>query len=113
MMKRSRSRNLALCWVMVLGTACSASVSVGGSDEVSQADIEKQVAVQLATQQNQPEPKITCPGPLKAELGATLDCTLLAQGETAVYPVHVVVTATDDGAGELEFTAKVGEEPIA
>lgn len=67
--------------------ACKASVSIGGgTPQVSKSDVEAQVATQLAASVNQPKPTITCPGPLPARVGASLDCDLVAQGATVKYP---------------------------
>jgi hypothetical protein len=65
-----------------LMTACSGTVTVGGNPEVSQSDVESQVATQLAAETSQPLPKITCPSGLQAKVGASIDCTLTAQGAT-------------------------------
>jgi hypothetical protein len=96
---------------LVMLSACKASVSIGaGSPEVSQSDVEAQVATQLAANVNQPKPTITCPGPLPAKVGASIDCDLVAQGDTVKYPVHVVVDSVTNGTAH--FTAQVGQAPI-
>jgi hypothetical protein len=110
-----KQRNVPLARLIVacLGTAallagCKASVSVG-KPEVAQADVETQVAAQLAAKVNQPTPKVTCPSGLEAKVGASIDCELVAQGDTASYPVHVVVDSVKDG--KAHFTAEVGTAP--
>ncbi|HVB93090.1 MAG TPA: DUF4333 domain-containing protein [Acidimicrobiales bacterium] len=92
-------------------TACSASVTIGGTPEVSQSDLESEVATQLAAQNNQPLPKVTCPGGLQGKVGASIDCTLIAQGSTTKLPVHVTVTSIDNGTAH--FNAHVGQAPGA
>ena len=87
-------------------SACSAHVSIG-KNEVSQSDLESQVASQLATETSQPTPKISCPGGLEAKVGAAIDCTLTAQGSTTTLPVHVTVTSVDNGTAH--FSAQVGQ----
>ena len=89
-----------------LFSACSASVSVG-SPEVSQSTVQSQVARQLATETQQPTPTVSCPGGLKASVGATVDCTLTPKGETTTFPVHVTVTSVKDGTAH--FDAQVGQ----
>lgn len=82
-----------------------------GEKEVSEAEIEEQVATQLAAQvTTQPKPDIDCPGPLKAEVGATLDCVLSVQGEPDRYPVKVEVKSVEDD--KATFDIEVGNEPI-
>ena len=106
-MKSSPARRaIATLLLAVVAASC-------GGNEVAKADIETRIGAQLASQLNQPVPDITCPGPLKAEVGATLDCTLKAQGDETLLPVHVVVTSTDDDTKELQFTAEVGDEPVS
>ncbi|HWD53057.1 MAG TPA: DUF4333 domain-containing protein [Acidimicrobiales bacterium] len=94
-----------------LMTACSGTVTIGGNPEVSQSDVESQVATQLAAETSQPVPKIACPSGLPAKVGASIDCTLTAQGSTAQLPVHVSVTSVKNGTAK--FDAQVGQVPGA
>lgn len=91
----------------ILITACSGTVTIGGPPEVSQSTVESQVASQLAAETSQPVPKVTCPGGLQAKVGASIDCTLVAQGSTTQYPVHVTVTSISNGTAH--FDAQVGQ----
>jgi hypothetical protein len=95
--------------VALLG-GCKASISVG-KNEVKKSDVEAQVAAELAAKVKQPTPKVTCPGGLRAKVGASIDCQLVAQGDTASYPVHVVVDTVTNG--KVHFTATVGDQPSA
>lgn len=88
--------------------ACKVSVHVG-KNEVSKSDVETQVAKELAAKVNQPEPKVTCPRGLPAKVGASIDCDLVAQGDTDVYAVHVVVDTVKDG--KVHFNATVADAP--
>jgi Domain of unknown function (DUF4333) len=87
-------------------SACSASVSVG-TPEVPQSTVQSQVARQLAAETHQPDPTVSCPGGLKASVGATLDCTLTPKGETTQFPVRVTVTSVKNGTAH--FDAQVGQ----
>lgn len=80
-----------------------------GTKEVSKSEVETEVAKELAAKVNQPVPKVTCPGGLKAKVGASVDCDLVAQGETDVYPVHVVVDTVK--GGKVHFNATVANQP--
>ena len=109
--RRARGRALLVGGLGIAGLlvgGCKGSVSVGGS-QVSQKDVETQVAAQLAASVNQPTPNIDCPGGLDAKVGASIDCELTAQGDTTKYPVHVVVDSVDNGTAH--FTAEVGKSP--
>jgi len=88
-------------------TACSGSVTISASPEVSQSDVQSQVATQLAAETSQPVPKITCPSGLPAKVGASIDCTLTPQGSTTTLPVHVTVTSVKNGTAQ--FSAQVGQ----
>ena len=92
----------------MLLTGCHVSVHVGKS-EVSKSDVEAEVAKELAAKVNQPVPKVTCPSGLPAKVGASIDCDLVAQGDTAVYAVHVVVDTVK--SGKVHFNATVADEP--
>lgn len=102
------TRGLAL-----IATGCAgALVLVGcGAKVVSESTVEANVAKQLAAQVNQPTPKIDCPGDLDAKVGASYQCKLTAQGDTAVYPVTVKVTSLKDGTAR--FSAEVGTAPLS
>lgn len=101
---------LAAGLVLALTAGCKGSVSIGGPGSVPKSDVESQVATQLAAQVHQPKPKVTCPGSLPAKVGSTLNCTLVAQGSTNVYPVSVVVTSVNKG--HVNFTATVAPTPV-
>lgn len=94
--------------VLVLLTGCGVSVHVG-KNEVSKSDVESEVAKELAAKVKQPVPKVTCPGALRAKVGASLDCDLVAQGSTDVYAVHVVVDTVKNG--KVHFNAQVADQP--
>jgi hypothetical protein len=110
-----RSLTVSLGRLVVAGlavtafTACSGSVSVGGANAVAKDKVEAQTAEQLAAKLNQPKPTITCPDDLKAEVGATLDCTLVAQGDTTKLPVHLEVDSVKDG--DVHWQISVGNAP--
>jgi hypothetical protein len=110
----SRSRHAL---VLAVGTACAAvlwgcsgSVSIGGSGTISKDDVQTQTATELAQQLNQPTPTVTCPGPLTAKVGATLDCTLVAQGATTTYGVHLMVDSVNGSTAH--WSAQVSSAPI-
>jgi hypothetical protein len=95
---------------LALAAGCKGSVSIGSPGSVPKNEVQSQVATQLAAQVHQPKPNVTCPGSLPAKVGATLNCTLVAQGSTDVYPVSVVVTTVNNG--HVNFTATVAPSPI-
>jgi Domain of unknown function (DUF4333) len=97
------------CATALLVTGCGGSVSIG-EKTISKSDVETQAAKQLAAEVNQPEPKVTCPDDLKAEVDAKLECTLVAQGATTQYPVTITVTSVQDGTAK--FDIEVGQAPV-
>lgn len=108
-MSSSRRLLVALaCASLALLGSCKVSVHVG-KNEVSKSDVETEVAKELAAQVHQPEPKVTCPGGLPAKVGSSIDCDLVAQGETDVYAVHVVVDTVKNG--KVHFNASVADHP--
>jgi len=107
----SSSRRLLVsvaCASLALLGGCKVSVHVG-NHEVSKADVETEVAKDLAAKVSQPEPKVTCPSGLPAKVGASIDCDLVAQGDTNVYAVHVVVDTVN--GGKVHFNATVADQP--
>lgn len=89
-------------FVVALSASCSANV-------IAQAEVEEEAAKELAAAVNQPEPNISCPSDLEAEVGAKMECDLSVDGDDAVYPVFIEVTRLNDG--NAEFDVEVGETP--
>jgi hypothetical protein len=94
--------------VTTLG-ACSGSVSLG-SNVIAKADLQNDIATQLAAQVHQPAPTIACPGDLDAKVGTTTDCILSTSDSTAEYNVHVVVQSVSNGTAH--FDIQVGTSPL-
>ena len=103
---RHAVRALSIATLVLVGSACSASVSVG--DSVAESEVEQQAAEQLAASvDNGVTPIVDCPGDLKAEVGAVLLCELSVEGEDATLPVTITVTSVEDGT--VAFDIEVGE----
>ncbi len=98
-------RPLVALAVAVVIVACS---SAGGA--VAREEVEQEAAAQLAAEVDQPEPDISCPEDLEAEVGATMDCELSVEGDDEVFPVRIEVTAVD--GDDVQFDAVVGDAPI-
>ncbi|MCU1343919.1 MAG: hypothetical protein JWL70_185 [Acidimicrobiia bacterium] len=79
----------------------------GGTKKVARAEVESKSATQLAASVGQATPKVTCPGDLTAKVGATLECVLVAQGDSTQLPVHIVVDSLDGDTAH--FSAQVGQ----
>lgn len=108
---RPRSLALAVAAAALLAGACSAEVSTGGSS-VDAAELEQQVATQIAAEAGIEEPPVSCPDDLEAEEGATTTCALTvtdAAGDEVVYDVDVQVSAVNDGT--VDFDLQVADEP--
>ena len=89
-----------------LAAGCSAHVSIGETPAVSRHDVETEVATTLARQENQPVPKVVCPGDLKGKVGAVMYCSLTAQGSD---PVRLRV---DSASGtRVHFHIEVSKTP--
>src|SRR5579862_9731067 len=100
----------ATAFALTLG-ACSFHASIGGTSAVSRSKVETVTATQLAAEVHQPVPKITCPSDLKAKVGATLDCVLVAQGATTRYAVHLEVDRVK--GSDVHWNAQVADTPIS
>jgi hypothetical protein len=95
-------RTLAIVSVtLILGaTAC-------GSDSVSTADLEAEVAAQLEAEVGQAPDSVDCPDGLPAEVGAEVRCTLTS-GDTT-YGMTLTVTSVEDD--QALFDVVVDDEP--
>jgi hypothetical protein len=92
-----------------LVAGCSAHVSIGDSSAVPKHSVETEVATTLARQENQPVPKVVCPGDLKGKVGTVMYCSLTAQGATTVYPVKVQVDSIS--GTQVHFNIEVSQTP--
>lgn len=95
-------------------SGCSAKVSVGGGDkEMAESAVEAEAAKKLAESVGSEElPEVDCPGPLKAEVGTTMECVLTAPDDNKDYTVTLTVTEVNEDDGTIKFDAEVGTEPI-
>ncbi|WP_200837489.1 DUF4333 domain-containing protein [Ruania rhizosphaerae] len=84
-------------------------VGCSGSATVDEAEVESTTADQLE-QMVGTRPNIDCPGDLEAEVGATLQCVLSADGDTDEYAVDLTVTSVEDGVANWDF--QVAETPM-
>lgn len=90
----------------VLLSACSASI--GGDATLDREETEGNIAAQLVEMfPDAPEPIITCPDEIQAEVGAAFECQLTVEGDPAVYPVRATVTSLE--GDQVQYTFEVGE----
>jgi hypothetical protein len=112
-MQKRKGRVLAVIVTAAAGgwlaAGCSVHVSVGGTPTVSRHDVETQVATTLARQENQPVPKVVCPGDLKGKVGTVMYCSLTAQGSDTAYPVKLQVNSIS--GTQVHFHIQVSETP--
>lgn len=106
----ARRRSFRLLAPSMVAALALTLAGCSGEKQVSEAEVEEQAATQLAAQVNQPKPNIDCPGPLKAEVAASLDCVLTVTGDTERFPVKVTVTSIEGDT--VKFDVKVGDAPI-
>jgi hypothetical protein len=87
---------IAVPALAVASAGCS--ISIGGSDTIDAADLEKQLADQLAPQANvdPADVSVACPEDQEIEKGAEFQCELTAPNGDKV---QVDVTLTDDEGG--------------
>ncbi len=102
---------LAVVAATALAAGCKASMSVGGENTLDKAEVQEEAAKQIAAKAKMPKPAVTCPDDLAAEVGATLDCYLVAPGDSTKLPVHIEVTKVGED-GRANFDISVGSTPI-
>jgi Domain of unknown function (DUF4333) len=94
---------------VVAGCSASAHVSFGGTPTVARHAVETEIATKLAKQENQPVPKVVCPGNLTGKVGAVMYCSLTAKGSTTAYPVKLQVDSVKGGTAN--FNIQVSKTP--
>lgn len=85
-------------------TGVSADASTGSVPKIV---VEAQAAKVLAQETGLKLPTVTCPGDLKGQVGATIQCTLTPAGSKLVYPVKVTVNSVKNGTAH--FYVQVGQ----
>jgi Domain of unknown function (DUF4333) len=84
-----------------IGVAAALVGLTGCSKSVSTADLERTVAEGLEKSTGSKVEKLECPDELKAEVGATVNCTLTDKGKR--YNVKVTVNKVEGGTANYDF----------
>lgn len=84
----------------------SIAVLAGCSKTVDKDDVAEQINTQLSSQVGATPDSVSCPDDLKAEVGATMTCTLTADGTD--YQVGVNVTSVDGDKVAFDIDNKDG-----
>jgi hypothetical protein len=91
MAKSIRCGAVTLCAAAILAVAgCSGSVSINQEKTVAKADVADQISTKVNEKSGRKPESVTCPGDLKAAVGASLDCQMTYDGQP--YGVNVTVT---------------------
>lgn len=91
----------------IVTLAGSAMLVACGDPEVPKGEVEKNAMKILSATVGKESPPITCPGPLKAKVGATLTCAMDIDGK--VHDVAVNVTSIEGTTAN--FNVAVAEKP--
>ncbi|MGJ4050212.1 DUF4333 domain-containing protein [Corynebacterium macclintockiae] len=86
-------------------TGLSACSLLGG--EVAQKEVEKSISDILEEKIGRKPERIECPGGLKAEEGATMECKLHDSGE--IYGVNVTADTVD--GDNVHYSIEVADQP--
>jgi hypothetical protein len=91
-------------------TACSFSASTGPAS-VSKSDVADQISSKVVQQSGQKPDSVSCPDDLKATVGATLDCTIAANGQSD--GVNVTVTSVNGSTVNFDIVETVSKADVA
>jgi hypothetical protein len=105
-MHNARNRNVRSLVAMML-FAASALLAGCGDAEVPKGDVEKSAMKMLSASVGKEAPPVTCPGNLKAKVGATLTCAMVIDGKT--HDVNVHVTSLEGTTAN--FNVEVADKP--
>lgn len=98
---------LAASAACVLLAGCSGSVHVGSTQKVSKDELATTVSEELAATTGRPEPRITCPEDLEAEVGKKTRCTLTADDGSTI---GVSVNVSSVEGSQVNFDIKVDDK---
>jgi hypothetical protein len=87
-------------------SSCGGSISTG--KRVSKAEVEKLSSEQLAAKTGQTPKSVTCPGDLKAKVGAAMRCSVTTSDDRR-FGFSVKVTSVKDNVAH--FDIKVDDKP--
>lgn len=90
----------------VIVAVCTALVGCG-EPEVAKGDVEKAAMKTLSATVGKESPPITCPGALKAKVGASVTCAIDLDGKT--HDVKVNVTSIEGTSAN--FNVEVADKP--
>lgn len=101
--------------IAISASACSVTTTDTGTGTkpvatLSKGDIETGAMAALSAKTGKTAPQITCPGDMKAEVGATQICAIQLDGKT--FDVTITVTTVDEN-GKGQYTAEVAAAPRA
>jgi hypothetical protein len=112
MAKSIRRGAVTLCGAAVLAVAgCSGSVSINQEKTVAKADVADQISTKVNEKAGRKPESVTCPGDLKAAVGASLDCQMTYDGQP--YGVNVTVTSVDGDRVNFDIVETVNKDDVA
>ena len=112
MAKSIRCGAVTLCAAAVLAVAgCSGSVSINQEKTVAKADVADQISTKVNEKAGRKPESVTCPGDLKAAVGASLDCQMTYDGQP--YGVNVTVTSVDGDRVNFDIVETVNKDDVA
>jgi hypothetical protein len=101
---------VTLCAAAIVAIAgCSASVNQ--EKTVAKADVADQISTKVNEKAGHTPQSVTCPGDLKAAVGASLDCQMTDDGQT--YGVNVTVTGVDGDRVNFDIVETVDKHDVA
>ena len=90
---------------------CSFSVGTNTEKSVASTDVADQISTKVNEKAGHKPDSVTCPGDLKATVGATLDCQMKDDGKT--YGVNVTVTSVDGAKVNFDIVETVDKDDVA
>jgi hypothetical protein len=103
---------VTLCAAAVLAVAgCSGSVSINQEKTVAKADVADQISTKVNEKAGRKPESVTCPGDLKAAVGASLDCQMTYDGQP--YGVNVTVTSVVGDRVNFDIVETVNKDDVA
>jgi Domain of unknown function (DUF4333) len=97
--------------VALVVSGCSFSASTSQEKAVDKADVADQIGTKVNEKAGHKPQSVTCPGDLKAAVGASLDCQMTDNGQT--YGVNVTVTSVDGNKVNFDIVETVNKDDVA
>lgn len=95
----------------IAGVVAGVGACSTGPKMVSKSDVANQISTKMTSPTGQKPDSVTCPDDLKAQVGAQINCTMKANGQTST--VNVTVSSINGDQANFEMVNTIDKNQVA